>query len=46
MEAGKRKLNDVLSRSTLLTIPYFQRSYVWGEEQWDRFLEACKKIRY
>ena len=39
MEAGKRKITDILSRASVLRVPYFQRSYVWGEDQWDRFLE-------
>ncbi len=39
MEAGKRNLNDILNRSRILEIPHFQRSYVWKEEQWERFLD-------
>lgn len=39
MEAGKRKISDIFSRASKLSIPHFQRSYVWDEEQWDRFLD-------
>ncbi len=39
MEAGKRKISDVLSRGTILKVPFFQRSYVWNTNQWERFLE-------
>ncbi len=39
MEAGKRKITDILSRSTILQIPHFQRSYVWDQDQWSRFID-------
>ena len=39
MDAGKRNLNDIFNRSRILEIPHFQRSYVWKEDQWERFLE-------
>lgn len=39
MEAGKRNINDVFSGTMRLEIPFFQRSYVWGETEWERFLE-------
>lgn len=44
MEAGKRNLPGVFNRSTLLKIPHFQRSYVWNEEQWARFLDDMKYV--
>lgn len=39
MEAGKRDISIIFNRGRILRIPHFQRSYVWGEEQWGRFLE-------
>lgn len=44
MEAGKRTLNDIFNGNRVLEIPFFQRSYVWGEEQWQRLLEDMEKI--
>lgn len=38
MQAGKRYIQEIFNRNWDLTIPFFQRSYVWGEEQWERFL--------
>lgn len=37
MEAFTFPINGVIQRSTLLRIPYFQRRYVWKEEDWERF---------
>jgi uncharacterized protein with ParB-like and HNH nuclease domain len=39
MEAGKRTIKDIFNGFKVLEIPFFQRSYVWGEEQWERLLE-------
>jgi uncharacterized protein with ParB-like and HNH nuclease domain len=39
MDAGKRTINDIFNGNRILEIPFFQRSYVWGEEQWERLLE-------
>ena len=38
MDAGKATISGVLNGSRLLEIPFYQRAYVWGEEQWERFL--------
>ena len=38
MEAGKRTINDIFNGNRILEIPFFQRSYVWAEEQWERLL--------
>lgn len=37
MEAQSLGINDVLNRSNILRIPYFQRRYVWGKDSWERF---------
>lgn len=38
MEAGKRTVTDILTGARLLEIPFYQRAYVWKEDQWERFL--------
>ena len=40
----KKRIPDIFSKSSFLEIPFFQRSYVWEEENWSRFLEDCKDI--
>ncbi len=44
MEAGKRTIRDIFNRGRNLEIPFFQRSYVWGEDQWQRFLEDMQMV--
>lgn len=44
MEAGRRSINDIFNGNRKLEIPFFQRSYVWREEQWERFLEDMELI--
>ena len=44
MDAGKRTISDLFNGNRLLKIPFFQRSYVWGEEQWSRFLSDMEFI--
>lgn len=44
MDAGKRTINDIVGSNKLLEIPFFQRSYVWGEPQWERFLEDIENV--
>lgn len=39
MQAGKKQIEQIFIRSNNIALPFFQRSYVWGEEQWERFLE-------
>ncbi len=39
MKAGEILISGIFNGSRLLEIPFYQRSYVWGEEQWERFLE-------
>ncbi len=39
MEASKKNITEIFNRASRLQVPYFQRSYVWDEQQWDRFLE-------
>ena len=44
MDAGKRQLSDILNGNRLLEVPFFQRGYVWGEDQWDRLLEDMEYV--
>ncbi len=37
MEASTLSISGVIQKNTLLRIPYFQRRYVWGEDDWERF---------
>jgi len=44
MNAAKNILTQIFTKSRLLEIPYYQRSYVWREPEWDRFLEDMENI--
>jgi len=44
VEAGKRNITDIFNRMRLLTIPFFQRSYVWDEENWERLLTDFQAV--
>jgi uncharacterized protein with ParB-like and HNH nuclease domain len=44
MEAGKRSINDIFNGHRILEIPFFQRSYVWKDQQWERFIQDMEYI--
>lgn len=44
MEAGKRTISDIFNGNRKLIIPFFQRTYVWKEEQWSRLIEDMEYI--
>lgn len=44
MRANKEYIQGIFNRSWHLYIPFFQRSYVWGTEQWERFLTDMHDI--
>lgn len=44
MEAGKKTISDIFNGNRILEIPFFQRAYVWGDEQWSRLLEDMEQI--
>lgn len=44
MDAGKRTISDIFTRSKMLEIPFFQRSYVWDAPQWERLLEDVEYV--
>lgn len=39
MEANKRILTDFINNNESYEIPFFQRSYVWGVDQWQRLID-------
>jgi len=44
MEAGKRTIEQIFNKGRTLQIPFFQRSYVWEEENWERFLDDMQMV--
>jgi uncharacterized protein with ParB-like and HNH nuclease domain len=44
LEAGKRTIRDIFNRGRNLEIPFFQRSYVWSQDQWERFLDDMRFV--
>lgn len=46
MEATKEQIANIFNGHRILEVPYYQRSYVWKEEQWKRFLEDMEFISY
>ena len=44
MNAGKVLISNIFNGANLLEIPFYQRAYVWKEEQWLRFLEDMEYV--
>jgi uncharacterized protein with ParB-like and HNH nuclease domain len=44
MDAGKRTINDIFNGNRILEIPFFQRAYVWGNDQWERLLDDMENV--
>ncbi len=44
MDAHKALITDVFNNSTLVEVPFFQRSYVWKEDLWARLLEDMEFV--
>ncbi len=44
MKEGRINLADVLNPHRIIQIPFFQRSYVWEEEHWERFLDDIHNL--
>lgn len=42
MDAHKSKIADIFNGSRQIEVPFYQRSYVWKEEQWERLLDDLK----
>lgn len=39
MTAGQRLISEIFTNTRILEIPFFQRSYVWDRDNWERFLD-------
>ena len=44
MQASKQNLADIFNGHRVFKIPFYQRRYVWKEDQWKRFLEDMEYI--
>lgn len=44
MEATKLPLASIFTGHRIFDIPFYQRSYVWKKEQWERFLEDMEFV--
>ena len=44
MKANYLPIQKVFDKHTIFEIPYYQRSYVWGEDNWARFLEDMEDV--
>lgn len=46
MEAKKSTINDIFNGNRILEIPFFQRSYIWDEPQWQRFIDDLEYVSH
>lgn len=44
MQVNVKSILDVFSQTRTLHIPYFQRAYVWGKENWEKFYNDIADI--
>ncbi len=44
MKAGDPKVREIFNGNRVLEIPFFQRSYVWKDDNWKRFINDMKDI--
>ena len=44
MDAHKITIKGIFNGSRKLEIPFYQRAYVWKEEQWERFLDDLEIV--
>lgn len=44
MDASKITINEIFNGNKILEIPFFQRAYVWGEDQWERLLDDLEHV--
>jgi hypothetical protein len=44
MEAGRRDIAAIFNKARVLEIPFFQRSYVWRREDWERFADDLLSV--
>lgn len=46
MKVKELPISQVFVKNQTLRIPFFQRAYVWGEENWKKFYEDLAEIAY
>lgn len=44
MDAHKALIQDIFNNGTLIEVPFFQRSYVWKEDLWQRLLDDMEFV--
>ena len=44
MDAHKALITNIFNNSTLIEVPFFQRTYVWKEDLWSRLLEDMEFV--
>lgn len=44
MDAGKQIIDGIFAVNRRLEIPFYQRTYVWTEDQWERFKDDMEYI--
>ncbi len=44
MNANKAIISEIFNCSALIEIPFFQRSYVWNEELWQRLIDDMEYV--
>ncbi len=44
MQGGRQTIDGLFAQNRLLEVPFYQRTYVWGEDQWERFLQDMEYI--
>ena len=44
MQAQKASIAEIFAFGTLIEVPFFQRSYVWKDDLWQRFLDDMEFI--
>lgn len=44
MDAHKALIKDIFNGSTYVEVPFFQRSYVWKEDLWERLLQDMEFV--
>lgn len=44
MDAHKAIITNIFNNSTLVEVPFFQRSYVWKDDLWTRLIEDMEYV--
>ena len=44
MKADTITIEQLFHKGRTLEVPFFQRSYVWEEDNWERFLDDMKSV--